>query len=61
MIIENGITRHAMKPEKLERLYKLLEDFQADLTLAEWDEYRETVKQVQTILHQRMNQERAGQ
>lgn len=50
---ENGVTRHAMKYEQLEKLYKQLDEFIADCTVAEYESNKDHFIAIKTLIHQR--------
>ena len=57
MIIEEtktGTRRHTMNRAKLEYLYKEIERFVADSTSDEYREHEQAIKEIQTLIHQRM-------
>ena len=56
LIIESqtGAQRHAMSRAELDRLYREIEKFVADSTLNEWKANEQSIKNVLTMIHQRM-------
>lgn len=57
MIIEEtstGARRHTMSRAELEHLYMVIEAFVADSTHNEYREHEQAIKEVQTMIHQRM-------
>lgn len=50
---ENGVTRHAMTYEQLEKLYKQLDEFIADCTVAEYERNKDHFIAIKTLIHQR--------
>lgn len=50
---EKGVTRHAMTYEQLEKLYKQLDGFIADCTVAEYESNKEHFIAIKTLIHQR--------
>lgn len=57
MIIEEtktGARRHTMSRAELEHLYKEIERFVADSTADEYHEHKQAIKDIQTLIHQRM-------
>lgn len=55
MIDEQGIERHTWPAERVQRLYRDLENFIADLTRQEYRQFETDFAGVKTILHERMN------
>lgn len=55
-IDEVGATRHAMSGKELNGLYKCLENFIADCTIEEAKENRDAFVKVQTLIHQRIRE-----
>lgn len=55
-IDEVGATRHAMSNKELNELYKRLENFIADCTIEEAKENRDAFVKVQTLIHQRIRE-----
>ena len=53
----DGAFRHTMTLPSLERLYKDLEFFIADCTRQEYVKNEAAIKAIQTLLHDRMNEE----
>lgn len=53
---EVGAIRHAMSDKELNELYKRLEDFIADCTIEEAKENRDAFVKVQTLMHQRIRE-----
>lgn len=51
-----GVTRHAMSREQLDKLYKDFEKFIADLTFEEVDENRHELTKVKTMIAIRMRE-----
>ena len=51
-----GVTRHAMSREQLDKLYKDFEKFIADLTFEEVDENRHELMKVKTMIAIRMRE-----
>lgn len=51
-----GATRHAMSEKELNELYKRLEKFIADCTIEEAKENRDAFVKVQTLIHQRIRE-----
>lgn len=51
-----GATRHAMSDKELNELYKRLENFIADCTIEEAKENRDAFVKVQTLIHQRIRE-----
>lgn len=55
MITDNqGVTRHQMTRNELDKLYCLLCDFLADCTKEEVAEYRDSIVSIKTLIHYRM-------
>lgn len=55
MITDNqGVTRHQMTRQELDKLYCLLCDFLADCTSEEVAEYRDSIVSIKTLIHYRM-------
>lgn len=54
IIDETGATRHTMTRSELERLYKEIERFVDDSTFDEYLEHDYAIKEIQTMIHQRM-------
>lgn len=48
--------RHILQNDKLNALYRQLDDFIADLTLEEAQEYLPAFNEVKTLIHQRMRE-----
>lgn len=55
-IDEVGATRNAMSEKELNELYKRLENFIADCTIEEAKENRDAFVKVQTLIHQRIRE-----
>lgn len=55
IIDETGCARYTMTPARLQSLYKHLEDFIADCPQDEYNEYRDAITAVQTLIHKHMN------
>lgn len=54
MILDNqGVTRHQMTRQELDKLYCLLCDFLADCTKDEVEEYRDHIVAIKTLIHYR--------
>ena len=53
---EQGVTRHALSRGKIEFLYTQLENFIADCTVEEYNEYKESFTAVKTLIHQRIRE-----
>lgn len=53
---EVGAIRHAMSDKELDELYKRLENFIADCTIEEAKENRDAFVKVQTLMHQRIRE-----
>lgn len=53
---ELGAVRHAMTAKELNELYKCLENFIADCTIEEAKENRDAFVKVQTLIHQRIRE-----
>lgn len=53
---EVGATRHAISDKELNELYKRLENFIADCTVEEAKENRDAFVKVQTLIHQRIRE-----
>ena len=53
---EVGATRHAMRYEKLNDLYKQLNEFISDCTIDEATKNRDAFVKVLTLIHQRMRE-----
>lgn len=54
MITDNqGVTRHQMTRQELDKLYCLLCDFLADCTRDEVEEYRDHIAAIKTLIHYR--------
>lgn len=56
-----GVTRHSMGYDKLNELYKRIEDFIFDCTIDEVEENRDALTKVLTMVHQRMRDTRKQQ
>lgn len=56
IIDEVGATRHAMSDKELNELYKRLENFIADCTIEEAKENRDAFVKVETLIHQRIRE-----
>lgn len=54
MIDEQGIERHTWPAERVQRLYRELDNFIADLTHQEYRQFENDFLGVKTILHERM-------
>ena len=50
---ENGVLRHAMRQNELDALYKQLDEFIADCTVAEYESNKEHFIAINTLIHQR--------
>ena len=50
---ENGVIRHAMRERDLDALYKQLDEFIADCTVAEYESNKEHFIAIKTLIHQR--------
>lgn len=53
---EVGAIRHAISDKELNELYKRLENFIADCTIEEAKENRDAFVKVQTLMHQRIRE-----
>ena len=51
----NGARRYALPPSKLESLYRDLEEFVADCTTLEYQDYKDSISVVFTLIHQHIN------
>ena len=51
---KTGARRHTMSRSDLEHLYKEIERFVADSTSDEYREHEQAIKEIQTLIHQRM-------
>lgn len=51
---EQNITRHEMPRFKIEALYKQLDNFIADCTIEECEQYKDSIIGIKTLLHQRI-------
>lgn len=58
-IDEVGATRHAISDKELNELYKRLENFIADCTIEEAKENRDAFVKVETLIHQRIRENKA--
>lgn len=50
---ENGVMRHAMRERDLDALYKQLDEFIADCTVAEYERNKDHFIAIKTLIHQR--------
>lgn len=54
IIDESGCARHTMTEQQLQNLYKTFENFVADCTQQEYNENKQAIKGIETMIHQRM-------
>ena len=57
IIDKDGSRRYTMTLDDLNRLYKKFEDFVADCTQEEYDQYKESIIGVYTLMHKHINAE----
>lgn len=57
IIDETGCTRYTMTLEKLQALYKQFENFVADCTQQEYNENKQSITAVYTLIHKHINAE----
>ena len=57
IIDETGATRYTMTREELERLYKEIERFVADCTIQEYNENKQSITAVYSLIHKHINNE----
>ena len=54
MTDEYGVQRHILPKQELERLYRSLDNFVADLTVEEYRNNQDAINRVKTLIHQRI-------
>jgi len=57
MVDESGARRYTMKLEQLQALYKQFENFVADCTKQEYEENKQAITEVYTLIHKHINNE----
>ena len=57
IIDENGCRRYTMTEQQLKALYKQFENFVADCTRQEYDENKQAITAVYTLIHKHINAE----
>ena len=57
IIDETGATRYTMTRAELERLYKEIERFVADCTPQEYNENKQSITAVYSLIHKHINNE----
>ena len=51
---ENGVVRHYMSKEKINELYRMLDNFIADCSREEYEKHQKAFTEIKTLLHGRM-------
>lgn len=54
MTDEYGVQRHILPKQELERLYRSLDNFVADLTVEEFRNDEDAINRVKALIHQRI-------